>query len=171
MLVSSTLAFSQVIIGDDIGTAQDKTSVLLEFSKAEKKGIILPYVTKLPATPTEGTILLDASTPTDAKVKYYNGNWVDLTNDTTTAADLTNILVNQPKVTEESNAKVIIGAENSNADGVLILEHQSKAMVLPTVDTVEDVVNPSPGMVVYLSKDKLLALYNGEVWSFWEADN
>ena len=49
LAVSST-AFSQVIIGDDVGTvpAGQKTSVLLEFALGQNKGIILPYVRTLP---------------------------------------------------------------------------------------------------------------------------
>ena len=75
-----TMMFSanaQVIIGDAVGTAPVKTSVLLEFALGQNKGLILPYVRTMPATPTEGTILLDASTATTARVKYYNGSWVD----------------------------------------------------------------------------------------------
>ena len=71
MLVSST-AFSQVIIGDATGTASNKTSVLVEFAAGQNKGIILPYVKVKPAGAglVEGTIVLDASDPTKAKVKY-----------------------------------------------------------------------------------------------------
>ena len=41
----SSMSFSQVIIGDDIGTvlpATQKTSVHLEFALGQNKGIILP---------------------------------------------------------------------------------------------------------------------------------
>ena len=64
ILLFSSVAHSQVIIGDATGTATDKTSVLLEFANTGNKGVILPYVRTLPTTPTEGTILLDASTAT-----------------------------------------------------------------------------------------------------------
>ena len=89
----SSMSFSQVIIGDDIGTvlpATQKTSVLLEFALGQNKGIILPYVRTVPSGTglVEGTIILDASDATKAKVKYYNGvistdtptGWFDLSN-------------------------------------------------------------------------------------------
>ena len=76
-----SIANAQVIIGDATGTAAVKTSVLLEFAAGQNKGIIVPYVRTMPTTPTEGTILLDASTPISSRMKYYAGSvkgWVDL---------------------------------------------------------------------------------------------
>lgn len=166
LCISST-AFSQVIIGDGVGTASNKNSVLLEFSKTENKGMILPYVRTLPSNPTEGTILVDASAPATSAVKFYNGAWVDLSNGNT--GDISKELANQPNRSEDNTATTIIGAANSTAEGVLVLESTNKAMVLPTVASTDDIVNPSPGMMVYLSKDKLFAVYNGNQWSFWEA--
>lgn len=165
----SSLSYAQVIIGDDAGTATNKTSVLLEFSKKENKGIVLPYNRMLPITPAEGTIVLDATTPAQAKVKYFNGSWVDLSQD---EADITSALSIQPNVSSKvDKVATIIGANSSNANGVLVLESTTKAMVLPTVASTDDVVNPSPGMMVYVSNanDKLLAVFNGANWSFWKA--
>lgn len=93
----SSNAFSQVIIGNDQGTAANKTSVLLDFAAGQNKGIILPYTRVLPTGDglKGGTMVLDASDATSAKVKYYapgnasadaNG-WVNLSNKNT--ADLT----------------------------------------------------------------------------------
>ncbi len=179
VLLSAT-AYSQVIIGDAIGTATTKTSVLLEFANTSNKGIILPYVRTKPSTPTEGTIILDASTPTAARIKYYNGvttgtgnspdGWQDLSGQD---GNVTAALANQPtpaKVTEDTNAKAIIGANISSADGVLVLESATKAMVLPTVASTDDVPSPGPGMMVYINKAgaKRLAVYNGSKWSYWK---
>lgn len=74
MLISS-LTYSQIILGDEVGTAVDKTSVLLEFAKNQNRGIILPYVRVLPtgSALTEGTILLDATDATQASVRFFNG--------------------------------------------------------------------------------------------------
>lgn len=168
IIISSSTAFAQVIIGDNIGTATNKQNVLLEFSKTQNKGLILPYVRTIPNTPTHGTILLDASIPTSAKVKYYNGSWVDLSLD---GANISNALTNQPNnITERNDSKVIIGSNTTTANGVLVLESTTKVMVLPTVNTTDDIVNPSPGMMVYLAKDKMLAIYNGANWSFWASN-
>lgn len=163
----SLMGYSQVIIGDNVGTAADKTSVLLEFPNTGNKGIVLPYVKTLPASPTPGTILLDASTPTAARVKYYNGSWVDLSGQDT---DVTSALANQPAITEVATAKAIIGSSTSTADGVLVLESTNKAMVLPIVTSTDNIPSPSPGMMVYINKAgaKRLAVFNGAYWSFWK---
>ena len=168
-----TMMFSanaQVIIGDAVGTAPVKTSVLLEFALGQNKGLILPYVRTMPATPTEGTILLDASTATTARVKYYNGTWQDLSGQD---ANVTSALANQPtelQAPELATTKSIIGAQTSPAEGVLILESTTKAMVLPTVADVQNIPSPSPGMMVYINKAgaKRLAIFNGAKWSFWK---
>ena len=67
-------------------------------------------------------------------------------------------------------AKAIIGAQTSVADGVLVLESNTKAMILPTVLDVQLIPSPSPGMMVYVNKAgaKRLAVYNGRKWSFWK---
>lgn len=167
----SSLSYAQVIIGDETGTATNKTSVLLEFSKAQNKGLILPYVKTLPTAPAQGTIILDASTPTAAKVKYFNGTWQDLSID---GGDVSSHLTQQPATpAAANNAKVIIGANTSTADGILVLESTTKAMVLPTVSSTNDIINPAPGMMVYVSNrttnEKLLAVFDGNTWSFFAA--
>lgn len=177
-LASLSFANAQVIIGDATGTATTKTSVLLEFANTNNKGIIVPYVRTLPTTPAEGTILLDVSTATLARMKYYNGTWQDLSGQD---ADITSALLNQPTgIIEASTSKVIIGNPASTADGVLVLESPLQtvspfskipmAMVLPTVSDVQNIPSPSPGMMVYVNKAgaKRLAVYNGSKWSFWQ---
>ena len=167
ILLMGFSASSQVIIGDKVGTTTDKTSVLLEFANDNNKGIILPYVKTIPTSPTEGTMLLDASSPTGARIKYFNGTWQDLSGKD---ADITTVLSTQPIGTESSTSKAIIGNTSSSANGVLILESTTKAMVLPIVTDVNNIPSPSPGMMVYVNKAgyKRLAVYNGSVWSFWK---
>lgn len=177
LIGSFSVANAQIIIGDAVGTAAVKTSVLLEFAANQDKGIILPYVRTLPATPTEGTILLDANTTTAARVKVYNANstpgtngWLDLSGQN---ADISPVLATQPTIAaaqEATNGKAIMGADNSAANGVLVLESTTKAMVLPIVADVQNIPSPSPGMMVYVNKSgaKRLAVYNGSKWSFWK---
>ncbi|WP_027379904.1 hypothetical protein [Chryseobacterium daeguense] len=164
-------AFSngQVIVGDAVGTSSVKTSVLLDFAPNQNKGIILPYVRTLPTTPTEGTLVLDASDPARARVKYYNGAWIDLSGQD---ADVSAALATQPttsQISEAAGEKVIIGAPSSSANGILVLESTTKAMVLPMVQDVQSIPSPSAGMMVYVNKEgaKRLAVYNGSKWSFW----
>lgn len=180
----STIAFSQVIIGNDTGSvpAGQKNSILLEFAAGQNKGIILPYTRTLPSGGglVEGTFILDARDATKAKIKYYNGvtdmqssdGWFDLSNGNT--ADISAAMASQPTsatVSEDAAAKVIIGTSITSADGVLVLESDTKAMVLPMVNSTDDVTDPSPGMMVYINKEgaKRLAFFNGSAWTFWKA--
>lgn len=161
---------AQITIGDAIGTAYDKTSVLLDFSANQNKGLLLPYVRTLPQNPTEGTLILDATDPSQARVKYYNGSWIDLSSQD---ADITTQLLEQPtnvQAAEVPDAKTIIGATSTAADGVLVLESTTKSMILPIVDDVQNIISPSPGMIVYINKSgsKRLAVYNGSKWSYWK---
>lgn len=183
-VIFSTFSYAQVIIGGSTGTApaSKKSAVLLEFEAGENKGIILPYNRTLPSGSglAEGTITVDATVPTAAKVKYYapgnsiadSDGWVDLSSGST--ADLASVLAKQPlstgpnAVAEDPNAKAVIGANTSSANGVLVLESKSKVLVLPQVATTDDVKNPAPGMMVYLKgPQKRLAVYNGAKWTFW----
>ncbi len=172
----SCTVFSQIIIGNEVGTAANKTSVLLEFAAGQNKGIILPYVRTMPTASAglaEGTILLDASNPAKAKVKLYKGtaDWFDLS--VGHEADITSSMTVQPTasiVTEGDTAKTIIGNNSSSANGVLVLESSTKAMVLPMVNSTDDVSDPAPGMLVYINKTgaKRLAVYNGGGWTYWK---
>lgn len=167
----ATSGFSQVIIGDKIGTVTDKTSVLLEFAANQNKGIILPYNRILPSGSglAEGTILLDANDPTNAKVKYYNGTWQDLSSGN--GANVSSYLSIQPStVVEDTTKGAIIGTSASSANGVLILESATKAMVLPMVESTDNITDPAPGMLVYINKNgaKRLAVFNGSKWTFWK---
>ena len=183
-----TATNAQVIIGDATGTVStypetvpgtpNNKSVILEFAAGQNKGLILPYVRTLPSSPTEGTLILDARIPTEARVKYYNGAWADLSGQD---GDVTSALSTQPtiaQVSESATAKAIIGNPATTADGVLVLESPlttsgqkiPKAMVLPIVSDVQLIPKPAPGMLVYVNKPgaKRLAVFNGTKWSFWK---
>lgn len=169
ILAIGNLSHGQVIIGDDDGTATDKTSVLLEFANLGNRGIILPYVTTLPPNQA-GTIVLDAESTTAARVKYNNGtSWVDLSG---VDGDITQELEDMPQPIITESGKVIIGDETSDADGVLVLESTNKAMVLPIVDSTDAIPDPSAGMMVYINKSgfKRLAVFNGTKWSYWKPE-
>lgn len=175
LLAMMSAAHAQVIIGDATGTTANKTSVLLEFA-AGNKGIIVPYVRTLPTLNAlvGGAIVLDATTPTLARMKFYNGTtWIDLSGQDGNLVSPVDYLTIQPDATvapETAASKTIIGAQTSSADGVLVLESNTKAMVLPTVMDVQNIPSPSPGMMVYVNKTgaKRLAVFNGSKWSFWK---
>lgn len=154
-------SFAQVAIGKNFVNG---TSTLLDFSE-ENKGIILPWCTTVPTTNlVGGTIILDATS--DNRIKYYDGTtWQDLSLENG-AVDLTN----QNTLTEAGNGTLISDntTTGQRGDGVLVLESNDKAMILPIVE--EPVVNmksPTPGTMVYDPFNKVICFYNGTSWSFW----
>ena len=181
LLISASALSAQVTIGTGAGPSAVKTSVLLEFAAGQNKGIIVPYVRTLPVTPTEGTIILDAREPANARMKVYNGNtitgssgYVDLSGQ---PGNITTVMVTQAATTvaEVPSSRTVIGTLPSNfptdfPEGVLVLNSTTKAMVLPIVADVQNILQPSPGMMVYVNKQgsKRLAVFNGSKWSFWQ---
>ena len=174
----ASLSFAQVAIGK---SNISNTSVSLEFG-AGNKGIILPWATNaagVSLSPTAnakgGAFILDVN---DRKVKISknNGTWFDLTvhnlekpaTSGNTAID--NSLQTNSSFPEKSTAKTMIGGDPStdSTPGILVLADTNKAMIPPLVtDPATNIKNPAPGMMVYDSAKKLLAVYNGTVWSYW----
>lgn len=161
----ATTINAQVAIGKQSITNK---SISLEFGSGDR-GIILPYVTSAEAVQNkgvvDGTLVFDT---TDKKVKLRaNNNWVDLSKSDEGIVDV-NI---QDNKIEKDDAKVIIGKNGSsnNTPGILVLSDTDKAMVLPKVDSPHlNIVNPSAGMLVYDTKSRQLAVFNGKVWTFWQ---
>lgn len=157
---------AQVVIGKDFVSSP---SVSLEFGSANK-GLILPWVTSSASvTPSvDGTLIFDVA---DRKVKYKKSNsWIDLSVKANGFVDTTL----QDNLTESSNAKTVIGADNSTdaTSGILVLTDNDKAMVLPKVASPHlNISNPSPGMIVYDTDNRQMAVYNGTVWTFWKPSN
>ena len=179
----STCAFAQVAIGK----ASVNPSVSLEFydNADNVRGIILPWVdgvsntapfiTNSPITEivVNGTLVYDTSDK-KVKVKYTTG-WRDLSKDATgtTVDPLTSVdgLTLQNSITDLDNAKVQIGGnpDTDTTPGILVLADTNKAMVLPKVASPHlTIINPAPGMMVYDTTTKQLAVFNGKVWSFWK---
>lgn len=152
---------SQVAIGKASVT---NNSVSLEFSDAENKGLILPYIENKSGITENGSVIFDNS---DHKVKYLKDNsWFDLSVDTTGKSDI----AIQTTKTELTTAKTTIGTNTAmDSNGILVLSDANKAMILPRVASPHlNIINPAPGMMVYDTTKKQLAVYNGTVWSFWK---
>lgn len=161
---------AQIILNPNQNQTISNTSVLLEFG-SQPKGILLPWVTNTAVVTgaVPGTMVYDTS---DKKVKYLkagaDAGWKDLSVDVTGVVN-TSL---QDALTEAGSAKTIIGNEASTAPGILVLDSPTKAMVLPKVARpFNSIINPSPGMTVYDSATKQLALFNGTVWTFFNAGN
>ena len=160
-LVISGLLFSQVAIGK---TSVSNASVSLEFASTEPRGLLLPWVNSAAsvAGAVNGTLIYD-TTDKKVKVRYATG-WKDLSINSTGVVD-TSL---QNSLTEKPEAKVSIGTP-STIPGILVLEDSNKAMILPKVASPHlAIINPAPGMMVYDTTAKQLAVFNGSVWSFWK---
>ena len=162
-ILFSACASAQVAIGK---TSVSSTAVSLEFGN-ENRGIVLPWVTNTSDVTgvVDGTIVYNT---TDKKVyvKYASG-WKDLSIDATGAVD-TSL---QNSLSDLDTAKVLIGGnpDTDTTPGILVLADTNKAMVLPKVASPHlKIVNPAPGMMVYDTAKKQLAVFNGTVWSFWK---
>jgi len=166
----ASLSFAQVAIGKSSITS-NSTSISLEFG-AGNKGIILPWATN---AAKGGAFILDVN---DRKVKISknNGTWFDLTvHNIEKPATGGNIAINNALQTnaafpEKTDAKTMIGGNptTDSTPGILVLADTNKAMIPPLVtDPATNIKNPAPGMMVYDSAKKLLAVYNGTVWSYW----
>ncbi len=160
-IFSASATYAQMAISK---TKLPNASVSLDFASYEHKGMILPYVEDKSRIVEPGTLIFDAQ---DKKVKYLKGtSWFDLTVDEEGVVDLS-IQTNKSEVV---GAKVSVGNPTA-VDGVLVLEDNNQAMILPGVENPHlNIINPSPGMMVYDTVNKLLAVYNGTVWTFWAAN-
>ncbi|KMQ60776.1 hypothetical protein ACM40_13635 [Chryseobacterium sp. BLS98] len=157
---------AQVAIGKESVT---NTSVSLEFSNTENRGLILPYVENKNGLSVEGTLIYDI---TDHKVKYLKnvGQWVNLSEDDSTSATIgiADVSIQGIDKTETLTAKTSIGIP-SLTTGILVLETADKAMILPKVASPHlAIINPASGMMVYDTVKKHLAVFNGKVWTFWK---
>lgn len=153
---------SQVAIGKE---TVDGNSTILDFKEADNWfGIILPAVLEASATLTEnnnGTFLFDK---TDQKVKMYENNkWVMLSHAKGSSAAIAN------NTSDEAGKGAIIGASTTAAKGVLVLESDNKAVILPKVFRPDiNVRSPYPGMICYDTFNKMIAVFDGSVWNFWK---
>lgn len=181
-VLTSIIAFGQVTIGKtNPSIAPANATVSLEFGNAtnaggtRQKGIVLPWVTSSAGvtTPVPGTLIFDSA---DQKIKYGTAatqnataitGWVDLS-----AGAYAPSVANVPDAnTENTNAKALIGGvpATDTTSGILVLGDTNKAMILPRVNAYTDIVNPSAGMMVYVTgtTPNQLAFFNGREWSFW----
>lgn len=157
-LLVSNLAVAQVAVGKTTVSP----SAILEFpnTSGNTKGIILPTVANVATMTgvTPGTLVFDTAT---LKVKYNAGFWQDLT-------DFTGVAPNLTPGSDLLNAKVVIGNQNTTADGVLVLEAPDKALILPHItNPATNVKSPIAGMMCYDPWKKMMCVYNGKQWFYW----
>ncbi len=131
---------------------------LLDFGSINK-GIVLPS-TNVITNPTAGAITFNKN---KELVEYFDGqDWNSLT-----IKGLNTIT--PPALPMEEAKGVIIGAETSAVDGVLILESQNKALILPKASSPHiNMLSPEAGTICYDTASKTVAIFNGSAWTFWK---
>lgn len=145
--------------------AVEKTSLdgssILDFNAGTTKGIILPALTTLPASPPNGFLGFNKL---DARVYAYQNNiYVPLTQGT----GIITALITNPSA--EIGNGVIIGAATSTASGVLVLESTSLALTLPKINQPHlNVKSPYPGMMCYDTATNTIAIFDGAYWNYWK---
>ena len=64
---------------------------------------------------------------------------------------------------------VIIGADTSDAPGVLVLESATKAMILPKGNNpAANIPNPIIGTICFDTASNSFAIFDGQFWNFWK---
>lgn len=183
ILLSSFLyfnSFAQVSIGKEVVNG---ASAILDFKgntltenpldqeTSNTNGLILPALDSEPAipavfptsnNPNNGTFIFDLNTQ---KVKMYeNGAWIGLTDGD---SDISSVVRNPSD--EMTDVGVIIGSDTTNAKGVLVLESDNRALILPQIKNPHlTVVGAYPGMICYDTVSNSLAVYDGSFWSYWK---
>nr|WP_314498531.1 FISUMP domain-containing protein [uncultured Chryseobacterium sp.] len=187
LLVSGHI-FSQITIGKSSATlAPASATVSIEFGDATggARGIVLPWATSEAVVngtnpaPITGTLFFDSAAK---KVKLGRSVTADATAisqylDLSAGALIPAVGVGVADINDEvSTAKVIVSVTPAIAtanitNGILVLADTNKAMVLPRVNSYADIVNPSAGMMVFVTgtTPQQLAVFNGREWSFWDA--
>lgn len=163
-MIISLGAFASASAQTAIGKNTADGSSVLDFAAGTTKGIILPAVETLPATPANGTFLFDKV----AKIvkMYQNGAWVNLSG----VGDIAGAVPIAPySGTVDNGKQTVIGSRSTTVDGVLVLESTDKALVLPKISNPHlNVKSPYPGMMCYDTDRKALAVFDGNVWNYWK---
>jgi len=166
----NALTSAQIHIGENL---QMGNSSLLEFdnSPSNTRGIILSAVETAPVLDPDfnnGTFIYDKSTQ---QVKMFeNGVWINLSDKGDNS-----VLTQNGRVintSQDIGKGVVIGqtlSENNQTKGALILEDESKALVLPHIANPHiNVKSPYPGMMCYDTTSNTFAVFDGNNWNYWE---
>lgn len=162
-----------------IGKQTVDGNAILDFG-SQNKGIILPIadISDPTSVYTNGTLLMDID---DLTVKaYQNNTWTPLSdpgqltvlldsndNPISTAAKInTSAEVGQGVILGDVDTN---GLPPSGADGVLVLESSTQALVLPKVaDPHINIKSPVAGTICYDLTSDSLAIFDGKVWNYWK---
>lgn len=134
---------------------------MLDFAPGINKGIILPNVSIIPTENlVGGTLLFNGITNV---IQYYNGTaWKNL-------SDLGHPNVFYNAGSDIAVNGVVLGSSSTTtASGILILESQTKALILPKIYMPEQSIkSPVAGTICYDTYRKALAVFDGINWMYW----
>ena len=160
-LLMTSYGYSQLTIGKNTASSPSSS---IEFADGNR-GMILPWVDDASGmTAANGTMVFDLTT-NKVMVKYQSG-WTELSQ---TEGQANSAL--QDGKFDKATAKVSIGEPGLDSpDGILVLEDNNRAMILPkVVEPDKNLASPEPGTMVYDPNKQLLAVFNGDTWSYWWA--
>lgn len=161
----SNLCLGQLVIGKEMATNE---SVLLEFGQ-DNKGLILPSVIDAPNS-VAGTMIFSIEQKSVlVKEEKNNGvatNWTNLS--INEQEGKVHSFTNQGEDIIEDKTAVILGSDTSTKPGILVLESTEKVLVLPKVNQAQnDIVSPIAGTILYDASSAMLAVFDGNNWSYW----
>ncbi|MDG4947017.1 hypothetical protein NMK71_11400 [Weeksellaceae bacterium KMM 9713] len=142
---------------------------IMDFPSPAIKGILLPRVAETTNVPVAGGALA-FNVATQMVEIYHPGNnaWVSMTEPG--GANVPTQTQNGMFQESASNGTLITAGTVTNSnppEGVLVLESDDKALILPQVENAALLPSPEAGMICYDMTTKSIAVYNGSVWSFW----
>ncbi len=157
-----------IIVNGQIAIGKEATnlSALLDFKEGTTSGIILPKINFITSYNLYNDPLKQPG------MIYYNSLLQVIGYETNNGFKvLSQRSSERPAEVPRSEVGngVIIGAGSSVASGrgVLILESDNKALLLPKVENAYNrIKSPEIGTLVYDPTNKVLCVYNGERWSF-----
>lgn len=136
------------------------------------KGILLPKVNDTSAAGTTGgSLVFNVAAQQVQMYDTSTSSWQPLTEASTN-------LVGGPEHAgvanrfqeSEDDSGVLIQAgtvtQQNPPDGVLVLESDDRALILPQVQDVTQFPGPKAGMICYDMASDSIAIFNGTVWSF-----
>lgn len=155
----SSINYAQV----SFGRSDARGASLIDFGKGNINGIVLPYHYNT-VSPVEGTFRVNLN---NSKIQYYDGhNWIDLTEQGSI-----NVEVNTNEEIASNNGIIITDKKDvtNHPKGILVLESDHRTITLPHVDRPhQTIVDPPIGMMCYDSFNKVIAIFNGNNWSFYK---
>lgn len=165
--INSTQA--QVGIERDSQTEIVRGDGLMDFPENATKGILLPRVDDTSSIATEGTVGgAIAFNMAKQRVEFYNpdrNTWFGMTDASAIQVEGYTDFVNI------ASANGVIVEDGTGLDdaptGVLVLESNERALILPQVPDATQLPSPKAGTICFDMASNSIAVFNGEVWSFW----